>query len=191
MVWLSGSLAPPVWKTPAFTPGMNKPFLVWSRGGPFPVSPRAKEYQRMSIVKRAYLYRFYPTDKQKNILASTFGCVRYTYNWALRCSLDTYQATGKGLSYQQLSAQLTVLKQQEDTSFLREVSCVPVEPRLRHLKRAYVNFLPGARRVSDLQETQRFAVGGIYQERLHVGRRNPHACQDGRAPCNCLVASSA
>jgi putative transposase len=84
-------------------------------------------------------------------------------------------ATGKGLSYKELSAQLTVLKQQEDTSFLHEVSCVPVEPRLRHLKRAYVNFLPGARQVSDLQETQRFAVGGIYQERLHVGRRNPHA----------------
>ena len=145
----------------------------------------------MSTVKRAYLYRFYPTDKQKNMLARTCGCVRYTYNWALRRSIDTYQATGKGLSYQELSAQLTVLKQQEDTSFLHEVSCVPVQPRLRHLKRAYVNFLPGARQVSDLQETQRFAVGGIYQERLHVGRRNPHACQDGPAPCNCVVASAA
>ena len=129
----------------------------------------------MSTVKRAYLYRFYPTDKQKNMLARTFGCVRYTYNWALRLSIDTYKATGKGLSYQELSAQLTVLKQQEDTSFLHEVSCVPVQQSLRHLKRAYVNFLPGARQVSDLQETQRFAVGGIYQERLHVGRRNPHA----------------
>jgi hypothetical protein len=43
--------------------------------------------------------------------------VRYTYNWALRLSIDTYQETGKGLSYQELSAQLTVLKQQEATSF--------------------------------------------------------------------------
>ena len=130
----------------------------------------------MSMVKRAYLYRFYPTDKQKHILARTFGCVRYTYNWALRLSIDTYQTTGKGLSYKGLSAQLTVLKQQEDTAFLNQVSCVPVEPRLRHLKRAYANFLPGARRVSSLQETQRCAVGGIHQERLYMGRWHPHPC---------------
>jgi Helix-turn-helix domain len=159
--------------------------------GPFPVSPPAKEYERMSTIKRAYVYRFYPTDEQKHILARTFGCVRYTYNWALRLSIDTYQATGKGLSYKGRSAQLTVLKQQEDTAFLNQISCVPVEPRLRHLKRAYVNFLPGARQVPDLQETQSCAVGGIHQERLYVGRRNPLACQDGRAPCDCLVASSA
>src|SRR5215472_5618948 len=30
----------------------------------------------MSTVKRAYRYRFYPTDEQKHILARTFGCVR-------------------------------------------------------------------------------------------------------------------
>ena len=34
----------------------------------------------MSTVKRAYVYRFYPTDEQKHIHARTFGCVRYTYN---------------------------------------------------------------------------------------------------------------
>src|SRR5215470_8643899 len=100
----------------------------------------------MSKVKRAYRYRFYPTDEQKNILARTFGCVRYTYNWALRLSIDTDQATGKGLSYKELSAQLTLLKHQEDTTFLHEVSCVPLEPRLRHLKRASVNFFEGRAR---------------------------------------------
>ena len=115
----------------------------------------------MSTVKRAYLYRFYPTDTQKNLLARTFGFVRYTYNWALRLSIDTYQETGKGLSYKELSAQLTVLKQQEDPSFLHAVSCVPVQQSLRHLKRAYVNFFEGRAKYPCLQETQRFAVGGI------------------------------
>ena len=43
----------------------------------------------MSKVKRAYRYRFYPTDEQKRILARTFGCVRYTYNWALQLPIDT------------------------------------------------------------------------------------------------------
>jgi len=94
----------------------------------------------MSRIKRAYHYRFYPTDEQEQQLARTFGCSRYVYNWALRLSMDTYQKTGKGLSYTQMSAQLTVLKQHEETAFLSEVSCVPVQQSLRQLKRAYVNF---------------------------------------------------
>jgi putative transposase len=97
----------------------------------------------MSRVKRAYRYRFYPTDEQKQLLARTFGCVRYAYNWALRLSIDTYQQTGKGLSYKQLSTHLTALKRQAETLFLNDVSCVPCQQALRHLKRAYVNFFEG------------------------------------------------
>ncbi|HYU72628.1 MAG TPA: helix-turn-helix domain-containing protein, partial [Ktedonobacteraceae bacterium] len=40
--------------------------------------------------KRAYHYRIYPTDEQAHILACTFGCVRYVYNWALRLRTDAY-----------------------------------------------------------------------------------------------------
>ncbi|HEX3639997.1 MAG TPA: helix-turn-helix domain-containing protein [Ktedonobacteraceae bacterium] len=35
----------------------------------------------MSKQKRAYKYRFSPTDEQKRILAQTFGCCRFVYNW--------------------------------------------------------------------------------------------------------------
>ncbi|HZU02091.1 MAG TPA: helix-turn-helix domain-containing protein [Ktedonobacteraceae bacterium] len=31
--------------------------------------------------KCAYQYRVYPTKEQEQILARTFGCVRYVYNW--------------------------------------------------------------------------------------------------------------
>ncbi|HEX4208679.1 MAG TPA: helix-turn-helix domain-containing protein [Ktedonobacteraceae bacterium] len=34
--------------------------------------------------KRAFKYRVYPTPEQQPILARTFGCCRYVYNWALR-----------------------------------------------------------------------------------------------------------
>jgi putative transposase len=69
--------------------------------------------------------------------------VRYTYNWALRLSVDIYQQTGQGLSYKQMSVQLTTLKHQAEAAFLNEVSCVPLQQGLRHLKRAYVNFFEG------------------------------------------------
>src|SRR6266567_3453474 len=97
----------------------------------------------MSTVKRAYLYRFYPTDEQKQQLARTFGCCRYVYNWALALRQQTYQATGKSLSYKALDAQMTVLRHQSETSFLSEVSCVPLQQSLRHLMRAYTNFFEG------------------------------------------------
>jgi transposase len=35
----------------------------------------------VSKTKRAYKYRFYPTNEQKRILAQTFGCCRFVYNW--------------------------------------------------------------------------------------------------------------
>src|SRR5215472_11383682 len=97
----------------------------------------------MSPVKRAYVYRFYPTDEQKQMLVRTFGCVRYIYNWALRLSNDRYQQTSQGLTYTQLSAQLTTLKHQAEAAFLNEVSCVPLQQGLRHLQRAYANFFEG------------------------------------------------
>lgn len=36
-----------------------------------------------ALVKRAYKYRFYPTDVQRQELLRTFGCVRKVYNLAL------------------------------------------------------------------------------------------------------------
>ncbi|MGE6512499.1 helix-turn-helix domain-containing protein, partial [Vreelandella aquamarina] len=31
------------------------------------------------MTKRAYKYRFYPTPEQAELLAQTFGCVRFVY----------------------------------------------------------------------------------------------------------------
>jgi putative transposase len=35
------------------------------------------------VVKRAFKYRFYPSDQQAHELNRTFGCVRKVYNLAL------------------------------------------------------------------------------------------------------------
>ena len=34
-------------------------------------------------MERGYRYRIYPTDEQKVLMAKTFGCVRFVYNWGL------------------------------------------------------------------------------------------------------------
>lgn len=91
-------------------------------------------------VKRAYKYRFYPTDEQAKNLAQTFGCVRFIYNWALNKRKRAYFDEGIKLSTKDLSAALTDLKKAEGTQWLSEVSAVPLQQSLRHLDTAYKNF---------------------------------------------------
>ncbi len=93
--------------------------------------------------KRAYQYRIYPTDEQKKILAQTFGCARFVYNWALRLRTDAYYQEQKRVYYDETSAMLTNLKKQPEYSWLNNVSCVPPQQALRHLDRAFRNFFEG------------------------------------------------
>jgi putative transposase len=93
--------------------------------------------------KRAYKYRFYPTDEQKKILARTFGCCRFVYNWALRQRTDAFYNERQRLYYKDLSEALTQLKKQPEYSWLSEVSSVPLQQVLRHLDKAFLNFFEG------------------------------------------------
>ncbi len=93
--------------------------------------------------KKAYKYRFSPSDEQKRILAQTFGCCRYVYNWALRERTDAYYQRGERLYYEGTAQRLVLLKKQEETIWLNEVSSVPLQQALRHLDEAFRNFFEG------------------------------------------------
>jgi putative transposase len=93
--------------------------------------------------KRAYRYRCYPTPTQAAVLARTFGCARFVYNWALRLRTDAYYQRQERVSYADTSAALTTLKQQPETIWLNDVSSVPPQQALRHLDRAFRNFFEG------------------------------------------------
>ncbi len=91
--------------------------------------------------KRAYKYRVYPTAEQQKILAQTFGCCRFVYNWGLSTRKTAYFQHGQSLYYNDLAAMLPALKEQYP--WLRDVSAVPLQQALRHLDRAFVNFFDG------------------------------------------------
>jgi putative transposase len=95
----------------------------------------------VSKTKRAYKYRFSPTDEQKRILAQTFGCCRFVYNWGLSTRKTGSADLGMKLNYNDLSAMLPGLK--KEYPWLGNVSSVPIQQSLRHLDRAYVNFFEG------------------------------------------------
>ncbi len=93
--------------------------------------------------KKAYKYRMYATEEQANILARTFGCCRFVYNWALRQRTDAFFQRGERLYYNQLAVMLTELKKQEEAAWLAFVSSVPLQQSLRHLDTAFRNFFEG------------------------------------------------
>ena len=94
----------------------------------------------MQQVKRAFKYRFYPTDEQAAELSRTFGCVRLVYNKALEERTRAWYTERRRVSYVQSSAALTEWKKTEELAFLAEVSSVPLQQALRHLQTGFGNF---------------------------------------------------
>jgi putative transposase len=92
------------------------------------------------VVKRAFKYRFYPSDQQEQELSRTFGCVRLVYNRALEVRTAAWYGEQRRVSYVQTSALLTGWKQEPELAFLGEVSSVPLQQSLRHLQSAFTNF---------------------------------------------------
>lgn len=94
-------------------------------------------------MKRAYKYRFYPTPDQVELLAQTFGCVRFVYNSILRWRTDAYYQRQEKIGYIQANARLTALKKEPEFAWLNDVSCVPLQQVLRHQQAAFSNFSAG------------------------------------------------
>ncbi|HHQ6582613.1 TPA: RNA-guided endonuclease InsQ/TnpB family protein, partial [Serratia fonticola] len=97
-------------------------------------------------MKRAYKYRFYPTQDQIEFLAHTFGCVRFVYNSVLRWRTDAYRERQEKIGYIQANARLTALKKEPELTWLNDVSCVPLQQTLRHQQTAFSNFFAGRAR---------------------------------------------
>jgi putative transposase len=91
-------------------------------------------------VKRAFKYRFYPTDTQAAELLRTFGCVRKVYNLALAARTEAWTLRQERVNYNTTSAMLTAWKKTEELAYLNEVSSVPLQQTLRHLQTAFSNF---------------------------------------------------
>ena len=86
-----------------------------------------------------YNYRIYPTETQKVLLAQSFGCARYIYNYALDLIQSDYKA-GIRTTTADVEALIPYMKLQDSTQWLRGVSSVTLQQSLRHLHKAYDNF---------------------------------------------------
>lgn len=90
---------------------------------------------------RAYKYRIYPTEEQKQFIRQNVGANRWFYNYALGKIKKHYDETNKHLSAQyQIARELPVLKKSEDTLWLKDVDAKSLIWTSTYLDTAYKNF---------------------------------------------------
>jgi putative transposase len=89
-------------------------------------------------VLKAYKYRIYPTSEQSILLAKSFGSVRWFYNYALNLTSETYKATGKGLSRNDIINLLPSLKKEYE--WLTEPPSQCLQQVALDLSSAFLNF---------------------------------------------------
>lgn len=82
---------------------------------------------------KAYKYRIYPTEEQKEYLSKVFGCVRFIYNKMLYDKIEYYKQTGKMLNN-------TPAQYKKEFPFLKEVDSLALANAQLNLEKAYKNF---------------------------------------------------
>lgn len=92
----------------------------------------------MIDMEKAFKFRIYPNKTQQVLLQKTFGCTRYIYNHFLAKRIELYKQDKFGMSYNQCSKELTVLKQ--ELTWLKEPDKDALQKSLKDLDVAYKNF---------------------------------------------------
>lgn len=91
-------------------------------------------------IQTTYRYRLDPTAEQEAHFRRFAGARRFVWNWALARKREHFQQTGKTLSFNALCIELTQLKQEPDTAWLREMDSQSLQQALRDLDSAYGHF---------------------------------------------------
>jgi len=92
------------------------------------------------VLHKVVQVRLYPSKEQEMLLAQTFGCSRWWWNYALNKSIEVYKETGKGLNRAALNAFLPALKKSVDTIWLGDCYSQVLQATTLNLTTAYKNF---------------------------------------------------
>ena len=119
-------------------------------------------------------YRIYPTDDQKVLLAKTFGCCRFVYNWALNLKKTAYEERKETLGNVYLT---NLMKSELKTEFewLSEVNSQSLQSSLRNLDTAYANFFRVKEEQAELSVSATLQCG--------FRKRNNHHTESKRHSC--------
>ena len=92
------------------------------------------------MMQKAFKFRLYPTEQQKEFLAKQFGAVRFVYNRFLANRKDEYLNNKKSLNYYDDAKILTELKSKDGYGWLYDINSQTLQSSLRNLDAAYTGF---------------------------------------------------
>ena len=87
---------------------------------------------------KAYKFRIYPNETQKELIEKTFGCTRFVYNHMLALQIKMYKEQGKSHSKYDLVKMIPSLKKEHE--WLKEVDSTCLQASIDDLDSAYQNF---------------------------------------------------
>ena len=87
----------------------------------------------MTIRQKAYKFRLYPNEKQKQFFAKTFGCSRAVWNMMLADKIKHYEKTGETLHN-------TPAQYKKEFPWLKEVDSLALSNVQLNLQKAYKSF---------------------------------------------------
>ncbi|SFJ52115.1 putative transposase [Thermoflavimicrobium dichotomicum] len=94
--------------------------------------------KKEQLPHKAFKFRIYPTKGQATLINKSIGCSRFVFNHFLAKWNESYEQTGKGLTYHACSKQLTQLK--KELEWFKEVDSTSLQNTLQHLEDAFERF---------------------------------------------------
>ncbi|MBB3909197.1 transposase [Anoxybacillus sp. UARK-01] len=97
----------------------------------------------MTHQHKAFKFRLYPHEEQKELLEKTFGCVRFVYNQMLAERKERYEKFKNDKERLKKQKWPTPAKYKEEFPFLKEVDSLALANAQINLQNAYKNFFKG------------------------------------------------
>ncbi len=97
----------------------------------------------MTKQNKAFKFRLYPNKEQEELLAKTFGCVRFVYNKMLAERKEIYEKFKDDKEALKEQKFPTPAKYKNEFPFLKEVDSLALANAQIHLQNAYENFFEG------------------------------------------------
>jgi putative transposase len=107
------------------------------------------------VHRKVFRFRMRPTAAQGQALMRLAGARRFVWNWALARRKAYYAEHGKTIPAATLSAELTALKGQPETAWLKEANAQALQQALRDLDRAFRSFFEGRARYPRFKSRKR------------------------------------
>jgi putative transposase len=92
------------------------------------------------LLRKGFKYRLEPTNNQRVLFAQFAGASRFLFNRGLEQRKAVYEKEGKTLRYFDQNNELVALKQEEKTSWLKEIHSQVLQQALKNLDVAFENF---------------------------------------------------